>query len=144
MTNECFFYLKGLHSVQPFHHTSQIRPDRVDAEEAQKPSVSPPDEDGYENLVCGQAKECTAPNKTASPSQHNSVETHHLSSSSESIELLSSDSCATNPYRTQSPIENSGPRTAKQFRLVPLKQQGKTMSQTVYVTLDMFKQDQSS
>lgn len=134
-----FPYLKGLHPVQPFHHPSEILPDRVDAEETQKPTVSPPDKGGYKNLSCEQAKECAVPNETPSSNQHNSI-----SFSKESIEPLSSDNCLSNPYRTQSPVENRSPRTAKQFRLVPVKQRDRTMSHTVYVTLDMFEQGQSS
>lgn len=139
-----FSYLKGFHPAQPFHHPSEILPDRVDTEEAQITTVSPPNEGGYENLICEQAKKCAVSNETPSSNQHNSVETHQMSFSNESIELLSSESCLSNPYRTQSPVENPAQRTAKQFRLVPVKQRDRTTSQTVYVTLDMFEQGHSS
>lgn len=139
-----FSYLKGLHQVQPFHHPSEILPDRVDAEETPKPAVSTPEKGGYENLLCNQAEETAIPNETHSVNQHNSTETHQKTFSEESIELLSSESYLSNPYRTQSPVENPAPRTDKQFRLVQVKQRDKIASQTVYVTLDMFEQGQSS
>lgn len=138
-----FSYLKRLHPVQSFHQPSEILPDAVNAEEAPKPTVSPPEKGGYENLLGEQGKKCTVPNETTASNQHNSVETHQMSFSQESIKMLSADSCLFNPYRAQSPVENPTPRRAKQLRLVPVKQRDRTTSQTVYVTLDMFEQGQS-
>lgn len=139
-----FSYLKGLRLVQPFHCPSEILPDRVDAEGVQKPTVSPLDKGGYRNLICAQDEKGAVPDD-APPSnscQVNSEETHQISPSEELTELLPSEGGLPNPYRTQSPVETPAVKTAKQFRLVPVKQRNRTASQTVYVTLDMFEQGQ--
>lgn len=140
---------KGLRSVQQIHRPSEILPDRVYPEEVQKPTVSPPDKGGYKNLICEQDEELAVPNDAPPSNQHNRCqvnpeETHQISPSEESTELLPSEGCLPNPYRTQSPVETPAAKTAKQFRLVPVKQRDRTTSQTVYVTLDMFEQGQGS
>lgn len=142
-----FSYLKGLRSVQPFHCPCEILPDRVDAEEVQKPTVSPLDIGGYRNLICEQDEKGAVPGDAPPSNQHNrrqvnSEETHQISPSEELTELLPSEGGLPNPYRTQSPVETPAVKTAKQFRLVPVKQRDRTASQTVYVTLDMFEQAQ--
>lgn len=144
-----FPYLKGLHSVQQVHRPSEILPDRVYPEEVQKPTVSPPDKGCYKNLICEQDEEVAAPNDAPPSNQRdrcqvNPGETRQISPSEESTELLPSEGGLPNPYRTQSPMETPAAKTAKQFRLVPVKQRDRTTSQTVYVTLDMFEQGQGS
>lgn len=131
---------RELQPAQPFHRPSEILPDRVDAEEIQKPTVFPPDKKGgYENLICEQVEECPFPNDTSSPNQHNQCEINSQQTDQDLPEMLSSESCLLNPYRTQSPVETPAVKMAKQFRLIPVKQREGT-SQTVYVTLDMLEQ----
>ncbi|XP_030576771.1 LOW QUALITY PROTEIN: interleukin-6 receptor subunit beta-like [Archocentrus centrarchus] len=59
----------------------------------------------------------------------------------ESTALISSEGSPVNPYRSQSSVESPVPRATKQIKLVSVKQQEKTPLKTVYVTLDMIKQD---
>lgn len=103
-------------------------------------SVQPIDCEGKPARL--QTEECTVPDVIPaldSPSRDpgGSVEMMHPSSSRESTALLHSESDQSSPYRSQGSV--GAQRTSKHNRRAVVKQQEKTTTPTVYVTLDMFQ-----
>ncbi|XP_008282578.1 interleukin-6 receptor subunit beta-like [Stegastes partitus] len=138
---------KRMCPFQPFHPSASFC-DTVYTEETSRASTPPPDADCNGNPTTEQTEEytdsviilapCVQAERPVEP-----VETQHSSSPTESTAFLSSESSPFNPYRSQSSGEVSSPRTSKQSKRIPAKNQEKATLKTVYVTLDMFEQDQS-
>ncbi|KAI3364175.1 hypothetical protein L3Q82_010986 [Scortum barcoo] len=117
---------------------------RVYTEETQRISTTPLPIDGS---PFDQTVEYTVPVIALAPDVENEnpvepVETQHPSSPEESTALLSPESNLPSPYRSQSSVETPVQRIDKQCKRAAVKQQEKTPPLTVYVTLDMFEQDQ--
>ncbi|KAM9354150.1 interleukin-6 receptor subunit beta-like [Pholidichthys leucotaenia] len=124
---------KGKGPFQQFLTPSESFCDRVHTEDTQTASTS------------SLATDCFAPEQTEentdmaicpSPDTQYEQSVKSPCSPGESTAFLPSES---SPYRSQSSVENPN----KQCKRVPVKLQERTPLKTVYVTLDMFKEDQS-
>nr|XP_020483610.1 interleukin-6 receptor subunit beta-like [Labrus bergylta] len=98
------------------------------------------------NIVRDQTEEYTVPDVVPAPDLQNkdpreSEDMLHPSSPEESTALLLSERNQSSPYRSQSSKEAPAQRTSKQSKRAALEQEDKTTSATVYVTLEMFEQD---
>ncbi|XP_044024261.1 interleukin-31 receptor subunit alpha-like isoform X2 [Siniperca chuatsi] len=138
---------KRTQPFQPFSNPSESLCDMVYTEEAQRTPTPPLATGCNGNPASEQTEEYIDPAIVPAPDSQNEdpaelVETHHPSSPGESTALLSSTNTPLSPYRSQSSVESPAPRTSKQCKRVPVKQQEKTPPVTVYVTLDMFEQGQ--
>ncbi|XP_026173833.1 interleukin-31 receptor subunit alpha-like isoform X1 [Mastacembelus armatus] len=132
---------KGMCNFRPFSNPSESHCDQVYTEETQRMSISPLATDC--TPANSQTDEYTDPAIVLALDVHQEkpvalVETHDLSSPGEATSLLSSGHNLLTPYRSQSSVETP----AKYSKHVPGKQLEKT-AVTVYITLDMFEQDQS-
>ncbi|XP_058469182.1 interleukin-31 receptor subunit alpha-like [Solea solea] len=138
---------KGTCPFQAFSDPSASFCDRVYTEEMQI-MPSPPSGTGcHDDRASEQTEEHTDPATVLAPDAQNGgpaepVKTQHLCPE-ESTELLSStEDNTSSAYRSQSTGESPALRTSKQCKLVPLKQEDKLAPVTVYVTLEMYEQDQ--
>uniref|UniRef100_A0A3P8SKH3 Interleukin 12 receptor, beta 2a n=1 Tax=Amphiprion percula TaxID=161767 RepID=A0A3P8SKH3_AMPPE len=127
----------------PFHDSSASPCDQIYTEETQRASTPPPDADCGGNPTTDQTEEYTDSVLILAPHIKGEIPVEPLSSPEESTALFSTDSSPFNPYRSQSSVEVSSPRSSKQSKPIQVKQQGKATLKTVYVTLDMFEQGQS-
>ncbi|XP_022051305.1 interleukin-31 receptor subunit alpha-like [Acanthochromis polyacanthus] len=128
---------------RPFYDPSASPCDPVYTEETLRASTPSPDADCSGNPTTDETEEYTDSVIILAPHTKGEIPVEPLSSPEESTALFSSESNRFNPYRSQTSVEVSSPRSSKQSKPIPVKQQGKATLKTIYVTLDMFEQGQS-
>lgn len=131
---------EGTCPFQPFSNPSESICDAVYTSEAQSPSTSSLAARCDSNPAGDRTEEhVDPPTPTAPGDPVKSIETQHPSPREDSTGPLLPEN---SPYRRQTPVESSAPRSSKQCKRVSVKETRKIAPVTVYVTLDMFEQGQ--
>ncbi|XP_037541110.1 interleukin-6 receptor subunit beta-like [Nematolebias whitei] len=136
---------KKLWLFQPFTHHSETICDQVHTEEIQSENTLSITPNRYANKASDHTDDYCNPSATltsnaSDDNAFDSTETQLLSSPGESISSLSTESSSMNPYRSQSSVETSMPRTKKQSQVDSVRPHAKTSPKSVYVSLNMLEQ----
>ncbi|XP_033991595.1 interleukin-31 receptor subunit alpha-like isoform X2 [Trematomus bernacchii] len=138
---------EGTGSIWQFNNPSESVCDRVYTEESQKTSTSPLGSGLNPYPAIYQTDEYIDPDMASAPETDpeerlKPATTQHHSSPNDSIEPLLPENNPSSPYRSQTSGENPGKRPDKQNKHSPVKQPDRKTPVMVYVTLDMFEQNQ--
>ncbi|KAI4802010.1 hypothetical protein KUCAC02_019872 [Chaenocephalus aceratus] len=138
---------EGTGSIWQFNNPSESVCDRVYTEESQKTSTSPLGSGLNPNPAFYQTDEYIDPDMASAPETDpeerlKPAKMQLRSSPNDSIEPLLPENSPCSPYRSQSSAENPGKRPNKQNKHSPVRQPDRKTPVMVYVTLDMFEQNQ--
>ncbi|XP_063758244.1 interleukin-31 receptor subunit alpha-like isoform X2 [Eleginops maclovinus] len=140
---------EGTIPVRPFRNPSESVCDRIYTEESQRTSTSPLDSGFNPYPAIQQIEEYIDPDMAPAPEIWpeewvKPAKTQHPSSPNDSIAPLLPENSPGSPYRSQISGENPGRRPNRLNKNVPVQQSDRKSPVMVYVTLDMFEQNQCS